>query len=206
MPYPGGKHGAGVYQRLINDIPPHDAYIACFAGHDAIALEKKPAKLNILMDLDPEPIRWWASADKPGHQAGHRWAALCQDGLAWLSQSVASRATLLDSEKTFVYLDPPYLMSTRTSGPMYRFEMPVDDHVRMLSAALSLQCNCMISGYRSDLYCDMLKGWRIIVVWLDSSIEFQAYSENNSAAWVTNECYGSAIKSIGLACVFRGRP
>ena len=32
MRYPGGKGGAGVYQTIINNIPPHDTYIETHLG------------------------------------------------------------------------------------------------------------------------------------------------------------------------------
>jgi DNA adenine methylase len=48
--YPGGK--GLIYQRLISLIPPHDTYIAAFAGFDAIARMKRPARVNIAIDAD----------------------------------------------------------------------------------------------------------------------------------------------------------
>lgn len=30
--YPGGKSGAGVYQTIINQMPPHQLYVEPFAG------------------------------------------------------------------------------------------------------------------------------------------------------------------------------
>ena len=51
MPYPGGKNGAGVYQRIICMMPPHEVYIEPFLGGGAIARLKRPAPLNIAMDL-----------------------------------------------------------------------------------------------------------------------------------------------------------
>jgi DNA adenine methylase len=51
MAYPGGKNGAGVYQRIICGMPPHQVYIEPFLGGGAIARLKSPAALNIAMDL-----------------------------------------------------------------------------------------------------------------------------------------------------------
>lgn len=34
--YNGGKQGNGVYQNIINHIPPHNVYVAPFAGHDGV--------------------------------------------------------------------------------------------------------------------------------------------------------------------------
>ena len=45
MNYPGGK--GGVYQRLINLMPPHDVYIETHLGGEAIIRNKKPAKIEI---------------------------------------------------------------------------------------------------------------------------------------------------------------
>ena len=60
MPYPGGKNGAGVFQKLINMIPPHETYIEPFLGGGAIMRLKRPAMLNIGVDLDRAVIdRWW---------------------------------------------------------------------------------------------------------------------------------------------------
>jgi site-specific DNA-adenine methylase len=56
MVYPGGKNGAGVYQTIINLMPPHDVYIEPFLGGGAIMRQKRPALLNIGVDLDPGAI------------------------------------------------------------------------------------------------------------------------------------------------------
>jgi len=36
MKYPGGKNSAGTYQRIINQIPPHNVYIEPFAESAAV--------------------------------------------------------------------------------------------------------------------------------------------------------------------------
>ena len=58
--YPGGKAGSGVYQTLINQIPPHDTYISATAGHDAVLRYKVPAARNVAIDeyYDTELIDW----------------------------------------------------------------------------------------------------------------------------------------------------
>ena len=50
MTYPGGKNGPGVYQTLINQIPPHDTYIETHLGGGAVLRHKRPAALNIGID------------------------------------------------------------------------------------------------------------------------------------------------------------
>jgi site-specific DNA-adenine methylase len=55
--YPGGKAGAGVYQKLINLMPQHSTYIEPFLGHGAVLLRKRPARLNIGLDLDAQAVQ-----------------------------------------------------------------------------------------------------------------------------------------------------
>lgn len=62
MPYPGGKHGAGVFQTIISRMPPHSVYIEPFLGGGAIMRMKRPAAVNIGLDLDPEVIRRFQTA------------------------------------------------------------------------------------------------------------------------------------------------
>lgn len=167
MSYPGGKHGPGVFQRLINEIPPHDTYIAGFAGHDAIARMKRPAARTILVDLDRQPLDWWAEylADKP--DVSSSFELHNADAMAWLSHRFGlcrvdryRDAGSNDFGRTFVFLDPPYLMETRSSRPIYNCEMTTEDHIRLLEVANGLPCPTLVCGYRSDLYGDALSRWR----------------------------------------------
>lgn len=167
LTYPGGKAGAGVYQRLINEIPPHDIYIAAFAGRDAIARHKRQASQTILVDADPRPLDWWAKAF-PHFELHH-----C-DAIEWLryrfsltrypsgSADVAGGAGRNGGQvpTTFVYIDPPYPMSTRTSGPMYRNEMTDADHLRLLEVVKQLPAMVMVCSYPNAMYANALEGWR----------------------------------------------
>ena len=45
MGYPGGKAGAGVYQTIINLMPPHDVYIEPFLGGGAVMRLKRPVRM-----------------------------------------------------------------------------------------------------------------------------------------------------------------
>jgi len=57
MTYPGGKNGSGVYQRIINLMPPHDLYIEPFLGSGAVMRLKRPARLNIGLDLEEAALK-----------------------------------------------------------------------------------------------------------------------------------------------------
>src|SRR5919198_4161482 len=59
MTYPGGKNAPGVYQTIINLMPPHEVYIEPFLGSGAIMRLKRQARLNIGIDSDPQAIAQW---------------------------------------------------------------------------------------------------------------------------------------------------
>lgn len=62
-------------------------------------------------------------------------------------------------DNVFMYIDPPYLLGTRT-GKSYMHEMSDEDHVKLLETLLQSKAKVMISGYESDMYNDYLKGWK----------------------------------------------
>lgn len=150
MTYPGGKSGAGVYQRIINLIPPHRVYIEAFLGGGAIMRHKKPADVSIGIDVDGRTLR--TASLQLSMQA---CTLINSDAISFLRE-YAWRGD------EFVYCDPPYMMSTRRSGPLYRFEMSDDDHRDLLSTILTIPAAVMISGYESELYHRQLQGWSIV--------------------------------------------
>lgn len=152
MPFPGGKEGSGVYQTIINQIPPHQTYIEPFAGGAAILRLKKPAPANIAVDIDPVCTENLAILQVPG------LLVFCDDAISYLK-----RYRWKGNE--FVYCDPPYLMETRLSQrKIYPFEFSSPrQHLELLSLLKSIPAMVMISSYWSNLYFETLKGWRFIV-------------------------------------------
>lgn len=61
-------------------------------------------------------------------------------------------------ENVFMYIDPPYLLGTR-SGKQYKHEMTDTDHEELLKELLQNKAKIMISGYESDMYNEYLKDW-----------------------------------------------
>lgn len=167
--YDGGK--GRIYRHLINQMPPHDTFVSAFAGGCAVAMHKRPARRNILIDRDGGVISAWLSyLVKNGGTAvsskmtmgsaivmpdGARWCLICGDALRILPGLGLGQDAL-------VYADPPYLFETRTSKrPLYRYEMGTEvEHGRMLDVLDGLACKVMLSGYWSALYVDRLD-WRI---------------------------------------------
>lgn len=63
-----------------------------------------------------------------------------------------------NSEKVLIYADPPYVLGTRCRK-QYNFEMEDSDHEGLLEVLCAHRGPAMISGYESDLYNDVLRGW-----------------------------------------------
>ena len=55
MTYDGGK--GAMYHKIINRIPPHRVYIEPFLGGGAVMRKKRPAAVNIGLELDPAALR-----------------------------------------------------------------------------------------------------------------------------------------------------
>jgi len=106
MTYPGGKNGSGVYQKLINLMPPHQTYIEPFLGGGAIMRIKKPAPANIGIDIDADVVQRFHRENPDLATELHICSAL-----DWLAPGRSS--LYYTNPRTLIYLDPPYLMSVR---------------------------------------------------------------------------------------------
>ena len=192
MSYPGGK--GRTYQHIINHLPPHEVYIAAFLGEDAVMRKKRPAVVNIGIDPDPDVIARWRTADtaNPGDTAVTPEMVVnpseSQRPLPPEMMIAAAAPTTTNGEATryefiqgdaldvlpllltdirgriLLYLDPPYLRSTRsTHKDIYRHEFhTIEQHTHLLTLIQTLPHMIAISGYYSELYMDMLKGWHHI--------------------------------------------
>jgi len=154
MTYAGGKAGAGVYQQIINQIPPHEVYIEPFLGGGAVLLAKKRAACSIAIDVDAAVVAEWSLYSK---LASPGLTVICGDAISYLREQRWGPAA-------FVYCDPPYLFDVRSSKRrIYTHEFgDVDQHEKLLSVLKSLPCMVAVSGYWSSLYESMLTGWRSI--------------------------------------------
>jgi DNA adenine methylase len=61
-------------------------------------------------------------------------------------------------KNVLIYCDPPYMLETR-HGKQYRCEMDDGDHEALLDALLKHKGYVLISGYDTELYNSVLKGW-----------------------------------------------
>lgn len=160
MAYPGGKGGAGVYQAIVNQQPPHDAYIEPFLGGGAVLRAKRPAARNIGVDLSAEVVATWSTV--AGVDVVHGCGIAYLESYPWTGREL-------------VYVDPPYVRSARRSArDIYDYEMTDDDHARLLAVLRRLPCAVQVSGYWSALYGSSLPGWRLV--------QFQAQTRGGAPA------------------------
>jgi hypothetical protein len=154
MRYPGGKNHGSSYPRIINQIPPHHTYIEPFAGSAAIHRMMRPSQRSILIDLCPGALGKLAECARAGTELLHA------DALAWLERD----PLCLPAPKvpTVLYCDPPYVASACASRLRYEHVLSDDQHARLLRRLKQLRCYVLISGFWSDLYADLLAGWRVV--------------------------------------------
>lgn len=86
-----------------------------------------------------------------------------------------------DAPGTCLYVDPPYLGSTRGRETLYAHEMPDhESHERLLDALTDCRSQVILSGYASPLYDDALSGWERI----EAPVRDQASRKRVEVLWV----------------------
>jgi DNA adenine methylase len=160
MRYQGGK--GKCFQQLINLMPPHHTYIESHLGGGAVMRHKKPAHRSIGIDVDPAVIEMWQGRSE-------EIELVESDAVAYLS-------SFEFEGKELVYLDPPYLPSTRLRQRVYRYDYDEKHHEALLELVCMLPCMVMISGYDNALYDQRLAGW--------NKVKFKA----NSQSGLREEC------------------
>jgi len=65
---------------------------------------------------------------------------------------------------TLLYVDPPYVLSTRSHKRLYRHEMTDADHLALLDALDAHPGPVVLSGYRCALYDDRLPHWHTVSI------------------------------------------
>lgn len=189
MPYPGGKSVGGIFQRIINEIPPHSIYVEPFLGNGAVMRRKKPAIRSFGIDLDADVFDHWRGHEIDGLEL------YCCDGIEWLKHFFGLYRVTPDSarqlqlfsvaefgdppshsatsngdgaeyvDRAFVYADPPYDMdSRRNKRPIYKHQFDEDQHAELLRVLKQLCSFVMVSSYDSALYRSEFSDWRLIQI------------------------------------------
>lgn len=166
--YPGSKYASGSFQQIINLIPPHDTYIEPFFGSGAIFFKKKLAMLSLVSDTNHDVIKQHIFSD--AFNEFYDWSNGNPNSFSFMKNNNIVTLISQDYKETiemsmyspnrFIYLDPPYLKSTRKSdADIYAQEWTESDHISFLEYVKTLDCNVMISCYDSFLYEIELDGW-----------------------------------------------
>ncbi|HYI38996.1 MAG TPA: hypothetical protein VE053_01620 [Allosphingosinicella sp.] len=142
--YPGGK--GRTYQHVINVMPPHSRYIETHLGAGAVMRNKRPAKVNIGIELDQRVVDRWSRLAQPNVQI------LQGDAIRILPRLNAADGDL-------VYCDPPFHPATRRRPAVYRHDLSAADHELLLDLLTSVRCHVVLSGYANELYERRLTGW-----------------------------------------------
>ena len=158
--YPGGKAQPGVYQQLINQIPPHETFPSCFLGNCAVTRHKRPAARTIGLDLDPAVLLRWHARQFPGLELFNSDATAFLRSFFSLEAYPRRPNTPQNPRSAFVYCDPPYPHATRTKRRVYRHEMSDQQHEELCATLLQLPCPTMISTYPNPLYTEAFHDWR----------------------------------------------
>lgn len=65
-----------------------------------------------------------------------------------------------NTPEALIYIDPPYVRSSRKSGALYRHEMTDEDQKRLLEVIVKSRAKIIISGYDNELYKKALDSWK----------------------------------------------
>ena len=178
MGYLGSKAASGAYQVLISSMPPHDTYVETCVGSGVIFRRKPRAATSFLIDMDEDCVRPFQGLE--GVHAIHGSLFDFLEGFDFKAWG-----------RVLVYIDPPYLLETRTSDKRYRYEFSREDHVRLLALLRRLPALVLLSAYPSALYAEMLSDWRRLEYQVmtrggpRSEHLYMNFDEGTSAAWST---------------------
>lgn len=142
--YRGGKGRS--FREIVNLMPPHDRYVETHLGGGAVMRNKRPAAASIGIELD--------------NATAAAWRNFAMEGLTVLQGDCHHiLPTLALRRGDLVYADPPYMPHVRRRVRCYRHDYTEAQHLDLLELLLSLPCAVIVSGYRSELYDDLLSEW-----------------------------------------------
>lgn len=174
--YYGGKSADGHFHQIINHITPHVTYVEPFGGKLGIFRQKKEAKRTFIIERNHDLIPFYLQHDFRVYDANVQYGGHDEVELFYRHIETGSlgRFCLIgdalrvlydmrkefDNDGVFLYVDPPYPMSSRRdSRPNYKFEMSDREHDILLETLYSFDyANIAISTYENEIYNDWLAG------------------------------------------------
>lgn len=137
-----------------------------------------------------------ADSNRSGTTPAHDWANYAKS-LPYIVDRlrgvVVENKPALDIVKQFnrgdclLYVDPPYVKSTRDKGKDYTFEMSDEDHEELCDRLLETDSMVVLSGYQNEIYAEKLNRWVCVMkqsladgarprtecLWLSPSVSYQ---------------------------------
>lgn len=154
--YNGGKETCGTWQRIINEIRPHDIFISACLGHCAIARRMRKADMIYGIDIDPDVISAWSDMNWD-------WITLLTgDAITEVNNLIRA---IKPTEKVCIYADPTYRMSSiKSDNKPYKYTMDDSWHEAFLKNILRwselTNVDILVSHYPDSMYDTWLKDWR----------------------------------------------
>lgn len=153
MSYIGNKNIPGVIHKIVNEIPVHTDYLELFAGSGAVGLELPPGH-KVFNDLNRDALQLIKESDPTV-------TLICMDFADVLGLFVSPSGT---TDDTFIFVDPPYLHSTRDSPALYEFELTDNRHLELIQLLRSSTAKVMVIHPECELYNTSFKDWRSIEI------------------------------------------
>lgn len=156
-----------MWQRIINEIPPHRTFIEAFAGSATVWRKIKPAEQSFVIDICRSAIDAWREAASSDIRTRFLLADFIDLARSALSAMPAESpegklAAAMQDPDTVVYLDPPYVFETR-GDRRYKHELGEElEHRELLRWFRGTPCRALLSGFPSELYEEQLAGVRSI--------------------------------------------
>lgn len=108
-------------------------------------------RINASASLMPAMVESYARRISPAAERLKAVTIECRDAVEMIREYGAHPDVCM-------YVDPPYLGSTRATG--YRVEMTADDaHVALADALNECKASVVLSGYDAPLYAELFDGW-----------------------------------------------
>jgi len=95
-----------------------------------------------------------------------------------------------DTTKTFFYLDPPYVPTTRNMSLAYRCDQDTDFHERLVDLLLETKGAVMLSGYPNEIYRRLEEaGWQTFdfKTTINAAVRGRGSGMQGSGALIQNE-------------------
>lgn len=173
-----------VYERVYREIPENkfekalNFYIKLNMGHGFRTTGEKVGWKNDVQGRE----RAYASQDWCHLPEKIMQAAERLRGVQIENMPAVELVKRFNYEKVLIYCDPPYMLETRR-GKQYRCEMSDSDHEQLLKVLLEHKGPVLISGYDTELYQEMLKGWRRV----ETVAYSQVCSKKQEVLWMNFE-------------------